>query len=279
MNRSMALSQNIEAAGGTRKRKRGGGTASSLGLGVAGERKSPPPNQKSARKRGDGRSAPPTKPPFLGDIPGMIENLRNFNGPPGRAGIDPSTFDFESKRKMKRLFDYAHAKLAKQEMAADEVEFQRRMTSLRNQLIEKRKNVSRLLGGTLEEDCERNAPAPTIENDRSTTPSTENASRAKNSYRAMILLLREETPKLERAVDTLLIHQRNQPIVEGHGDASAFLGTRQQKWAEEEATVDVVSDDAPKIASECNECFKLASRIIQEDGEEIKIFEKCDDDC
>lgn len=277
----MALAQNIEAAGGKRKRKRGGGAASSLGHGAGGERKSPPPPQKSAQKRGDGRSAPPSRPPLLGDIPGMIEDLRfNFNEPPGRAGIDPSAFDFESKRKMKRLFDHAHATLAKQEMAADELEFQRKMTFLRDQLIEKRKNISRLLGGASEEDCERNAPAPSIENGGSTNPSTEKGSQAENPYKEMILLLRDETPKLERAVDALLMHQRNQSIVEGHGDSTAFLGTRQQKWAVEEASVDVVSYDAPKIASECNESFKLASRIIQEGGEEIEIFEKyTNDDC
>jgi len=93
-----------------------------------------------------------------------------------------------------------------------------------------------------------------------------------------MLLLRDETPKLERAVDGLLLHHRNcSSIAEVQGGMANVIDSRRQLMAEEEefsSTVDIMNDKVPK----CNEKYKLMSRITQEDGEEIEIFEKCNHD-
>lgn len=159
------------------------------------------------------------------------------------------------------------------------------MLSLQGQLREKRRNISKLLGIPLEEDFENTDQTARIGNCGSNI--TKGASQSKNPFRETILLLRHETPKLERAVTRLLNHHRNHSstspltIMEVEGDIANYLDTHQQMMAEDEelsSTADVVNDHLPKSASKCNESYKLASRIMQEGGEEIDIFEKCTGD-
>mmetsp|Transcript_34445 Transcript_34445/g.56302 ORF Transcript_34445/g.56302 Transcript_34445/m.56302 type:complete len:300 (-) Transcript_34445:204-1103(-) len=260
----------------------------------------------------------PTKPPRLDAIPERIEDLLkviNIGGCPHCGSIEMKKYGkvklrgclvqrylckacskafreltekadahrtFEGRQKLQALFHYAYGELVKKEMTADELDFERKMTSLQDQLRAKRRNISKLLGIPLDEDCVDNDQTARVDNGGSNL--TKGASQAKNPFRETILLLRHETPKLERAVTRMLIHHRDHSsispssIMEVEGGITNHYSDTQQQLMAEEEELDVVNDQPPNSVSKCNESYKLASRIMQEGGEEIEIFEKCTGD-
>jgi len=232
---------------------------------------------------------------------------------------------YETKQTLQKLFNHANEQLVKRIMITEEMEFERKMILLQDRLKEKRRSISKLLGFPLDEDCAiannitaaaANAAAPanandvgTVDTSNSTTndesggvgggvgSSSKEEKRSKFPFRDVILLLRRETPKLERAVDGLLLlhHTRNNPQDVNVGVVGRmmsnttpmkFLDARSMTEEEElESTnVDVVSDycsSSPSSKLLCSDGhgeYNLASRIAQEDGEEFEIFEKCTGD-
>ena len=205
----------------------------------------------------------------------------------------------EGKQRVITLANHAYEQITKNEMNQDEKIFQQRIQVLYAQLVEKRRNVSKLLGIILptvavEEDNNDNDNSMQQTNNNnsgidgetsekkidSTSNSTDskegggeadtkstsnnNNNNSVDPFRDAILLLRNETSKLEQRMFAL--QQRQDQMA---------------KAGEEEEEVDILSDDNPPRTPMLlgangggGATYQLASKIVQEGGEEITIYEK-----
>ena len=218
------------------------------------------------------------------------------------ARLTPDVYQdhtLEGKQRVITLANHAYEQITKNEMNQDEKIFQQRIQVLYAQLVEKRRNVSKLLGIILptvavEEDNNDNDNSMQQTNNNnsgidgetsekkidSTSNSTDskegggeadtkstsnnNNNNSVDPFRDAILLLRNETSKLEQRMFAL--QQRQDQMA---------------KAGEEEEEVDILTDDNPPrtpMLLGANEgggaTYQLASKIVQEGGEEITIYEK-----
>ena len=214
------------------------------------------------------------------------------------ARLTPDVYQdhtLEGKQRVITLANHAYEQITKNEMNQDEKIFQQRIQVLYAQLVEKRRNVSKLLGIILptvavEEDNNDNDNSMQQTNNNnsgidgetsekkidSTSNSTDskegggeadtkstsnnNNNNSVDPFRDAILLLRNETSKLEQRMFAL--QQRQDQMM---------------KSGEEDEEVDILSDDnppPPRVANGGGATYQLASKIVQEGGEEITIYEK-----
>ena len=218
------------------------------------------------------------------------------------ARLTPDVYQdhtLEGKQRVITLANHAYEQITKNEMNQDEKIFQQRIQVLYAQLVEKRRNVSKLLGIILptvavEEDNNDNDNSMQQTNNNnsgidgetsekkidSTSNSTDSKegggeadtkSTSNNSnnnsvdpFRDAILLLRNETSKLEQRMFAL--QQRQDQMM---------------KSGEEDEEVDILNDDNPPRTPMLlgangggGATYQLASKIVQEGGEEITIYEK-----
>ena len=218
------------------------------------------------------------------------------------ARLTPDVYQdhtLEGKQRVITLANHAYEQITKNEMNQDEKIFQQRIQVLYAQLVEKRRNVSKLLGIILptvavEEDNNDNDNSMQQTNNNnsgidgetsekkidSTSNSTDskegggeadtkstsnnNNNNSVDPFRDAILLLRNETSKLEQRMFAL--QQRQDQMA---------------KAGEEEEEVDILNDDNPPRTPMLlgangggGATYQLASKIVQEGGEEITIYEK-----
>ena len=218
------------------------------------------------------------------------------------ARLTPDVYQdhtLEGKQRVITLANHAYEQITKNEMNQDEKIFQQRIQVLYNELVEKRRNVSKLLGIILptvavEEDNNDNDNSMQQTNNNnsgidgetsekkidSTSNSTDskegggeadtkstsnnNNNNSVDPFRDAILLLRNETSKLEQRMFAL--QQRQDQMA---------------KAGEEEEEVDILNDDNPPRTPMLlgangggGATYQLASKIVQEGGEEITIYEK-----
>ena len=207
----------------------------------------------------------------------------------------------EGKQRVLTLANHAYEQITKNEMNQDEKIFQQRIQVLNTQLVEKRRNVSKLLGMILptialgeEDNNDNNNNSMQLTNNNNNgidgetsekkIDSTSNCTDSKEGgggeadskpnnnnnnnnsvdpFRDAILLLRNETSKLEQRMFAL--QQRQEQMA---------------KAGEEDEEVDILNDDNPPRtprlpgANGNGATYQLASKIVQEGGEEITIYEK-----
>ena len=219
------------------------------------------------------------------------------------ARLTPDVYQdhtLEGKQRVITLANHAYEQITKNEMNQDEKIFQQRIQVLYAQLVEKRRNVSKLLGIILptvalgEEDNNDNNNSLQLTNNNnsgidgetsekkidSTSNSTDskegggeadtkstsnnNNNNSVDPFRDAILLLRNETSKLEQRMFAL--QQRQDQMM---------------KSGEEDEEVDILNDDNPPRTPMLlgangggGATYQLASKIVQEGGEEITIYEK-----
>ena len=201
---------------------------------------------------------------------------------------------FLGKGRLQQVATRTYAEITKREIHQDKLIFEQKKKVLQHQLKEKRRKIFQLLGLPFDDDDEEeeddvsdddNAPLMSLKGKKhdtleeevtdtvggSETESKKNsavsgdttkgdkspideATKAKstssNPFRDTILLLRCETHKLEHRVS---LHQHHQAMIEGGEDEE----------------VDITNDAVLRPRSK----YQLASRIIQEGGDEVTIYE------
>ena len=179
----------------------------------------------------------------------------------------------EGKERVQALFQYGYGEAIQREMAEDKLNFQRRVQVLQEQLREKRRNISKLLDLHFLIDEDEKDPSTISKHVQEKKKVGKIEQQHANPLRSTILLLRKEmAPKLEQTVARLLSER----------DKLRHEGLMQNIILEEEQIIDVVTTaQATCIASSeggNNGRYELASRMLQDGGEEIEIFEKYSDE-
>ena len=191
---------------------------------------------------------------------------------------------FEGKQRLLALVKYANEEIVKREMEADRVEFEQQMVEMKMKLSTKRRNISKLLDIPLGVEDEEIVQPKKKKRGRSPKKEEEakggtDVQQVEDPLKEMILLLRNETPQLEGSVSRLLHYYRNTPSVVNSNDNAGEDATKaanessvdEKQESKEDDPVDIVTDQP----SRCNKAgYQLASRFIQDDGEEIEIYEK-----
>lgn len=202
---------------------------------------------------------------------------------------------FLGKGRLQKVATRTYAEITKREIHQDKLIFEQKKKVLQHQLKEKRRKIFQLLGLPFDDDDEEeendddsdddNAPLMSLKGKKHDTLEEEvtdtvggneteskknsavsgdttkgdkspidEATKAKNTssnpFRDTILLLRRETHKLEQRVS---LHQQHQAMIEGGEDEE----------------VDITNDAVLRPRSK----YQLASRIVQEGGDEVTIYE------
>mmetsp|Transcript_35170 Transcript_35170/g.84876 ORF Transcript_35170/g.84876 Transcript_35170/m.84876 type:complete len:232 (+) Transcript_35170:3-698(+) len=226
----------------------------------------------------------------------MVTSLANIIGLP-----------LEDKQRLQALVRHAYGQITDEEMENDRSDFERRIQCLQRRLGERRDTISRLLDVPLLRQAQQGGDNRNNERIAAASSSDIGGARTRVSkgesssggaegdpFGETILLLRHETPKLEQRVSRQIMMMirgiKNQPsssplsTIDVQGGVSPTTSdedivTKQTRNGDRGLTsiVDIEHDNAssPPSASTCKRGYRLASRILQEGGEEIEIFEKC----
>ena len=243
----------------------------------------------------DPSPAPTNAPSSLDAVPAAVEDLARTIARVGCADVAA----YGRKRGLQSLVGGAYAELCREGMESDRADFAKETRELRRRIRAERGKIAELLRIPLEEDSGSDGDDCDGGGDRPTAAPAEAAAAVAGDggesttgdsgdpFMESILLLRRETPKLETVVAKLLLRC---------GDHSSSSSSSSSSTAAEDARgalifggkagddppssiVDVACDRQPgggsSASGEGGGGYRLASRIVQEGGEEIKIFEKC----
>jgi len=235
---------------------------------------------------------------------------RNMNFPTNV--VDEDDHMYQSKLYLKTLVNYAQSEILKKNMRIEHLEFRLHVKNIVAQIKEKRKYVSQCLGISFDDNddnmmmgnnttIDRRSPISTTmglasnpkegavdsEGDNDDITSTIE----KDPFQESIRLLKQETRVMEKVMNDLLgLHDD----ISG-GDSRESLSQSLSSFREPEYSttrqqhdgtggeidtssfasnnnVDIVND-VPSSDSD-NGKYLIASRVLQEDGEEIEIYEK-----
>ncbi|KAL7478241.1 hypothetical protein ACHAW6_004013 [Cyclotella cf. meneghiniana] len=197
--------------------------------------------------------------------------LKNDNG-----FMKESEQYFQGQEKILTLLRGANEEVNRSAMEKDQVEFHSKIKILRDRLEQKRTSImvklNALWNGT--DDVVTEAVQERVESGKSGDNSVT------NPFQEAILLLRRETPKLEQSVTRLMHSHAQFPLSLANGTKeSNDSGKCEHERKTDSKTFGHVSLTQPNDnnLTPSNNCFKLASRVVQDDGEEIEIYERCDD--
>eukprot|EP00804_Cyclotella_cryptica_P016179 CCRYP_005688-RA/>CCRYP_005688-RA protein AED:0.03 eAED:0.03 QI:102/1/1/1/1/1/2/1096/644 len=183
---------------------------------------------------------------------------------------------FKGQEKIISLLRGANEEINRSVMQNDYDEFQGKMRVLRDRLEEKRASILVKLNALWNDTDD---VATDVVHERVKTVKTGEQSVA-NPFQEAILLLRRETPILEQSV-TRLMQSHTQFSLSSVNDTRELKDSEkcEASCKRDNETFQHVSLTEPydRNATESNDCYKLASRVVQDDGEEIEIYERCDD--
>ena len=255
--------------------------------------------------------APPSS---LDGVPRAVEDLaRVIAEQRGGGRAEDIAADYGRRRRLQSMVGSAYAELTRGGMESDGVDFARETRELRRRIRAERGKIAELLRIPLEEGGEEEGDSgsdvgddrdgggdrPTVvapaaiattvaaggDGGESTTGDD-----GGDPFMESILLLRRETPKLETVVAKLLLR------CGGHSSSSSSSSSSTTAAKEargavilgggagddpSSSIVDVACDRRPRGGESTASGggggggYRLASRIVQEGGEEIEIFEKC----
>lgn len=258
---------------------------------------------------------PPSSPPAdappssLDGVPRAVEDLARVIAEQQRGGrgrAEDAAADYGRRRRLQSMVGSAYAELTRGGMESDGVDFARETRELRRRIRAERGKIAELLRIPLEEGGEEEGDSGSdVGDDRdgggdrptaapaaiATTVAAAGGDGGESTtgddggdpFMESILLLRRETPKLETVVAKLLLrcggHSSSTTAAKEARGAVIFGGGAGDDPSS--SIVDVACDRRPRGGESTASGggggggYRLASRIVQEGGEEIEIFEKC----